>query len=280
VTRDNIIAVKLAGGLGNQLFQYAAGRAVCSRLGCRLTLDLSGLTAESAEQISRPYMLHALYVKADLHERGCDHSLEDYHERAYCYESEFSSIKPRTRLIGYFQSELYFAAFEDLLRQEIKIAVPTSSAFSSLAESIGTAKRPVSIHLRRGDFVKNPDTKTFHGTCQLDYYYKAMQIIEGLDSTRPTYIVFSDDRQEAVRMFAKLNSVVFAETPLESPWEDLFLMSSCRDNILANSSLSWWASWINPNPKKLIVAPRRWVSPEAMRRLNTCDLYLEGTIII
>jgi hypothetical protein len=225
-------------------------------------------------------MLNALYIEADLHELNCHEIIEDYHERAYCYEPRFSSIKPRTRLIGYFQNELYFAAFADLLRQEIRIAVPKSSAFSILAESIEQAKRPVSIHLRRGDFVENPDTKTFHGTCQLDYYHKAMQIIEGLDSTRPTYIVFSDDRQEAVSMFAKLDSVVFAETPLESPWEDLFLMSNCHDNILANSSLSWWASWINQNPKKLIVAPRRWVSPEAMRNLNTCDLYLEGTIII
>jgi hypothetical protein len=222
-------------------------------------------------------MLHAINIVADM---NFDNNLREYYEKHYCYEPRFSSILPQTRLIGYFQNELYFAEFRDLLREEIRLAVPTSPQFVNLAKSIDSTERPVSIHLRRGDFISNPDTRAFHGTCQFDYYKKAIRIIEGLDSTTPTYFVFSDDRREAMKLFENVKSVIFVETPLDSPWEDLFLMANCRDNILANSSLSWWASWLNLNPEKLMVAPRRWVSPEAMRQLNTCDLYLEGTIII
>jgi hypothetical protein len=219
-------------------------------------------------------------IEAIVDTLKCYDNLLVYEERDYCYEARFNEIIAGTRLVGYFQSELYFGTYASQLRKELQLSAPGSSAFRELAETMGSSNYPVSIHLRRGDFATNPITRAFHGICGLDYYAKAMKIVESLGSCRPTYFVFTDDRPEATKMFDGLGSVVFAETPIERPWEDLFLMAKCRDNILANSSLSWWASWLNENPNKKMIAPRRWVSPETMRTLNTCDLYLEGTIII
>ena len=280
VTQSDIIAVQLSGGLGNQLFQYAAGRAASLRNNCRLALDLEGLRASGEEQIWRQYMLDVMKIEAFVDDAMCYEKLLDYNEQRYCFDAEFISIPPGTRLIGYFQSEMYFAPYRDRLRRELQLSVPVSAAFSGLVEKINSAEYPVSIHLRRGDFANNPNTKAFHGICGRDYYYKAMKIVEGLSGSRPTYFVFSDNRSEAMDMFGDLASVVPAETPIDRPWEDMFLMARCRDNILANSSLSWWASWLNSHPAKNMIAPRHWVSPETMRSLNTCDLYLEGTIII
>jgi hypothetical protein len=283
--QSDIISVRLAGGLGNQLFQYAAGRAVSLRNKCCLKFDLSRLQ-DPGFKTNRSYMLGVMNIDADIIDCTDDSNLTEYIEKSYCYDSEFTKLAAGTRLTGYFQSELYFAPFRRFLREELRLSVPVSAAFTSLAGAIKTAEYPVSIHVRRGDFVSDPGTRAFHGICGFNYYQKAIKIIDSFSTARPSYFVFSDDRAEAmrmfaaIRMFASLKSVTFAETPIDRPWEDLFLMAQCRDNILANSSLSWWASWLNSHRAKTTIAPRRWMSLRAMRSSNTCDLYLDGTIII
>jgi Glycosyl transferase family 11 len=280
MTQSDVIAVRLTGGLGNQLFQYAAARAASLRNDCRLALEFENLDSLGDGHPERAYMLDVLNINAIANGSARYNNLKEYTENTYCFDAEFLNIARGTRVSGYFQSELYFASYRDDLRREVKLIAPVSPAFSLLAETIRGADYSVSIHLRRGDFVTTPSTNAFHGICGRDYYVLAMAIIEGLRARKARYFVFSDDRAEAKRMFYDLDRVIFAETPIDRPWEDMFLMSLCSDNILANSSLSWWAAWRNDNPGKNIVAPRRWVSPEAMRTLNTCDLYLEGTIVI
>jgi hypothetical protein len=274
------VAVKLMGGLGNQLFQYAAGRAASLRLGCPLVLDLSPLKTRVEGEVERSYMLDVFRIEATLADESLREGWAEYYQPGYCFDPAFAEIGRGTRLNGYFQSEVFFAPWRERLRREIWCTAPLSAAYEQLARRLRAIPCTVSIHLRRGDFVTSPDTLRFHGICGPDYYAKAMRIIEGLRGAQPTYVVFSDDRGAAEALFGNLPSVLFSETPLGAPWEDLFLIAECRDHILANSSFSWWSSWLNHCRDKLIVAPRRWVSPEAMRQLNTADLYLEGTIII
>ncbi len=277
---SDAVAVVLSGGLGNQLFQYAAGRATSLRLDCPLVLDLSALEMSIEGQANRSYMLDAFGIKASIADASMRTGWVGYHQPGYCYDPAFANVGRGTRLNGYFQSEVFFAPYRERLREELRLVVPVSPSFTDLSTRIQDAAYPVSIHLRRGDFSANPNTLAFHGICGPAYYTKAMQIIEGISKADPTYVVLSDDRTQAQALFGDLPSVVFSETPPDKPWEDMLLKAQCRDHILANSSLGWWASWLNRSEKKTIVAPRRWVSAEAMRNLNTADLYLEGTIII
>jgi hypothetical protein len=274
-----VIAVRLTGGIGNQLFQYAAGKAASLRNNCPLALDLEGFRSTDG-RIPREYMLHVMNIDAIVDPSIVFEQLVDYSENSFFYEPRFNKLGSGTRLWGYFQSQLYFVPYEARLRRELQLSIPESHVFQELTKQIGSCFHPVSIHVRRGDYATNPPTRSFHGMCLTNYYHRAIKIIDSISHRPTTYFIFADDRMEAMSMFDGLKSAVFVETPIERPWEDLFLMAKCADHILANSSLSWWASWLNPKREKTIVAPRRWFAPETMRSFNTCDLYPEGAIIL
>ena len=116
----------------------------------------------------------------------------------------------------------------------------------------------ISIHVRRGDYVTNPTTTAFHGVCGVEWYANAAQLMETKISN-PTYFVFSDDYE-----WAKSNLKFSAETIFVPPSpdgqeaHDMSVMSLCQHNIIANSSFSWWAAWLNPNPNKIVIAPQKW----------------------
>jgi hypothetical protein len=209
-----------------------------------------------------------------------DPEWREYNQPAYCYDPDFEKIEPGTRLNGYFQSELFFEPYACQIRKELQIRSPLSLAYHEVSSRILVTDHPVSIHVRRGDFVTNLDTRKFHGICSSDYYVRAAQIVEGLSRTNLQYFVFSDDRMEAQSMLCKLGRVEIVDTPAHAPWEDLALISKCHHHILANSSFSWWSSWLNRSTQKIIVAPRHWVASETLRKLNTADLFRDGMILI
>jgi hypothetical protein len=126
----------------------------------------------------------------------------------------------------------------------------------------------VSIHVRRGDYVNNPKVNEYHGSLQSDYYLKAIEVINNKVSDSKFYI-FSDDI-EWVRdnMFGDLNAVFVKTTSDE---EDMYLMSKCKHNIIANSSFSWWGAYLNSNESKLVVAPVQWFKNAEMNE-KTLDL--------
>lgn len=273
------IAIQLAGGLGNQLFQYAAGRATSLRLGCDLLLDLSFLDFKEL-RVRRPYTLDAFQINAEIESTSSRKATwSEYRQPSYSFDREFCNITARTRLIGYFQSELFFKDYLDIIRLDLRLHVPVSVAFESVAAAIKASSNPVSVHLRRGDLVEDPRTGAVHGLCDNAYYEKARKVLEGL-AARPDYFIFTDDRGAADEVFKNVASRQIVRTPPEKPWEDVILMSHCQHHILANSSFSWWGSWLNPRQDKIVVAPRFWFARETLRTLNTADLYLDGTILI
>lgn len=279
VMTRNVIAIQLAGGLGNQLFQYAASRALSLRRNCDLLLDLSRLDCEEL-RVRRPYALDAFQISAEIESPGSRKATwSEYRQPAYCFDPRFCYITARTRLIGYFQSELFFKDYSDIIRADLRLHVPVSAAFESVAAAIKASSNPVSVHLRRGDLVEDPRTAAVHGLCDNAYYEKARKVLEGLVGG-PDYFIFTDDWGAADEVFKNLARRQIVRTPPDKPWEDLILMSLCRHHILANSSFSWWGSWLNPRRDKIIVAPRFWFAREALRTMNTSDLYLDGTILI
>jgi len=158
---------------------------------------------------------------------------------------------------GYWQTERYFADFKEEIRKQFKISRPLHSATLRLLTDI-LEKNSVGIHVRRGDYVHNRHTNAMHGTCPLQYYQKAVSfILEQQDNCH--LFVFTDDIPWVKRNMRLSDRQVIVELPEEVPdYEAMYLMSQCRHNIIANSSFSWWGAWLNKNPRKIVVAPRRW----------------------
>ena len=188
-------------------------------------------------------------------------------------ENGFSYSKiPYSRdlcIYGYFQSEKYFIHNKDYIRNLFAIDKKTYTKLLDKYNNILVDGALVSLHVRRGDYLNTPD---YHPTCTLEYYCDAMELFSDA-----TYLIFSDDI-----LWCKLNlplghKYIFVEG--NKDYEDLYLMSMCHHNIVANSSFSWWGAWLNENENKKVIAPRNWFGPAASH-LDTKDIYCKNWKIL
>jgi hypothetical protein len=299
---DPIVSVELMGGLGNQMFQYASGHALARRTGAALRLDLGHF----ARSDKRRYLLDCFAVPAPISQerspiawRGLPHWLvlrtfrrlglstrilldgwTIYDQPAVHFDAAFATIAPPVHLRGYFQSELYFRDVADEIRQLFTIRVAESTGFAAQRAAIAAAAWPVSIHVRRGDYVSDPAIGAMHGTCGEAYYRRAIALAERLAARPPTWFVFSDDMAAARAALAGVENAVYVEGDDARPWEDLALMAACRGHVIANSSFSWWGAWLDPRPDAWVIAPRQWFSPAHARTVSTADIYCPGWITL
>jgi Glycosyl transferase family 11 len=304
-----VITVSLIGGLGNQMFQYAAGKALAERHGVALALDLSGF----GNYALRSFLLDRLSVpEADLasvSEAGAgkpaNHfvrslwkqridrmlgrvglpklapSANHYREPHFHYDPAFEGLGPQTSLFGYFQSERYFSSIAESLRGWLLPREPFGVAAAEVLGRIELCPLPVSIHVRRGDYL-NPGTAEFHGILGEPYYRQAIGRIEATLGEGMDFFVFSDDpaAAEQVLNFVPKSRLNHVRGDPERPWEDMALMARCRHHVTANSSFSWWGAWLNRSPDKIVVAPRAWFAPAELKKLNTTDLYPPGWFLV
>ncbi len=276
-----ILISHLTGGLGNQLFQYAAAFALARRSGASLGIDTScyDYTHEAgrdyqlphfsiADPVITPSRTSRFAYKLSSAERTGLRSiaaitrtalgLTDIHEaEAYHYHPiQLPSPAPaRVRLRGYWQSPRYFEDAQDALRQSLAFAHPLSDAAQQIDARIQSANSPVSLHVRRGDYLRvRPEA-----VLPIAYHQKAIDHL-AQSVADPTYVVFSDDITWARTHLPLPGEPVFvtADAPLPAH-EDLRLMSRCRHHIIANSSFSWWGAWLNPLPDKRVIAPKFWL---------------------
>lgn len=273
--------VALSGGLGNQMFQYALGRSLSAQSGADLVLDLRPVESDS----HRRYSLDAMRIKAKI---GADRELVPLpgmlarklklrfpvRGARYVIESglAFNPGVHVKSLPSYFwgnwQSEKYFQQVADLIRDDFCLRAPLSPAREAVARDIRSALS-VAVHIRRGDYVNNPKTNAYHGTLSSLWYERAAKHIEGLVG-KPRYYIFSDDPQWAKAHLAGIQDARFIDPQTDGKdAEDLHLMSLCEHQIIANSSFSWWAAWLNRNGNKQVIAPLKWFSAA---RLDTRDL--------
>jgi hypothetical protein len=232
-----VITIKLKGGLGNQMFQYAFGRNLSYQQKIALRLDKSFLNRPIWQKIigitPRKYELNEFNIKAKLTETKSKNYLEDY-----------------------WQNEKYFKNIRNILLKDFTLK-KESSDFKKLAKNIFQTNS-VSIHIRRGDYAKSWKTKKYHGLISLNYYQKAYKIIiKKVDN--PAFFVFSDDTNW-VKKNLKINHPIIYVSCFNklTNAEELILMSICKHNIIANSSFSWWGAWLNKNSSKIVIAPKRW----------------------
>jgi len=292
-----MILVEIMGGLGNQMFQYAAGRSLALRLGTVLKLDLTSLEESREGFALRPYGLSCFRIAADiatpedvttllgnkpiynilraklLKRLGLRWKLPClYREPHYHYDTNFECLPDNTWLSGYWHSENYFSSIRQLIMEEFSCYEPLTDQNQKIADCIANTQS-VSIHVRRGDYVTDPVTSQFHGTCSLDYYKDAVaEITRRTDN--PHFYIFSDDHSWVKEHLLLDHPTTFVDcNGPDKSYEDLRLMSLCRHNIIANSSFSWWGAWLNRNPSKTVMAPRRWFNnPD----LDTKDLIPSG----
>ena len=274
-----MIIVQLTGGLGNQLFQYAMGRALSDRSKDTLMLDINSYSWDTLRKYELGvFNIKVLYAKKEEIERVKQSKaffkdrflnklkrtplpyfrLSYLKEQSFKYDKNYINFKSKSVYIeGYWQSENYFKSIRNILLKEIFIEDASFSSYMlEYKSSIRQTKNSVSIHIRRGDYVSNTQTTAFHGLCGLEYYRNAMQHIEQ-SIPNPTYFVFSDDKAYVKEVFSgKQHIIIIENVPYD--YEELFLMSYCNHHIIANSSFSWWGAWLNDSSKKQVIAPARW----------------------
>ncbi len=239
-----MITVKMMGGMGNQMFQFAFGLAQARRLGVGLQLDASHQDRPfSLRQWLLPNVPYAKMAPTVL-ERGMNYD-----------QALVDSIKDGDVLRGYWQNERYFQLVEKELRE---IFMPSESPFDSAAFSQTVARmidtHSVAVHVRRGDYLIEPH-KSYHGVLDLGYYNQAFNEVYNRMAA-PHFFIFSDDPQW-VRQHFSGDNITMIEPGKEA--EDMHLMSFCKHAIIANSSFSWWGAWLGDNRKdRVVISPEKW----------------------
>lgn len=262
--------VVLRGGLGNQMFQYAAGRCVEERTGAPLLLDATLISAEAI----RSYALDQLGIAAEMTDDtsvdpypiACDSDLLAQYVRSkygvavlaesgHEFNDELSGVRAGSVLYGYWQSERYFEEIGDAIRAELtpESLGPAATEALSLIEA---SPAPVAVHVRRGDYAADPQKRSDHGLMGVDYYYAASEAVANR-VVNPEFFVFSDDPEwcaSDLRLAGPMKIVSGDTTQID----DLGLMARCSHFVIANSSYSWWGAWLGDRPGSVIVTPAKW----------------------
>jgi hypothetical protein len=268
-----MIIVRLKGGLGNQLFQYACGRALAERNHDTLTLDTSALdTADTIGNIYRPFSLEQFTITAEKASEAdlarlapkpwlLKRLLKKVHtkitgDKTIVFDPTVLAKRGDIYLDGYWQSPRYFSDIRDTLLQEFTLKQPLSSTGLAYQNQI-TTSAAVALHVRRGDYATNPRVHQEFGLCSTNYYTSAIEHIRA-QVPQATFFVFSDDIPWVKEHLPLGDSTVYIEGTDLTDASELALMSQCQHNIIANSSFSWWAAWLNQNPAKRVIAPTPW----------------------
>lgn len=269
-----MIIANLTGGLGNQMFQYAFGRAIAERNKTQLKLhftnallntprefelDLFNITASLASKddlskmgiIQNPMVNRVLYL---VDERfGIQLNKHIITERfPYTYNKKHTEISDDHYLQGYWSHTAYFEQIEDILRKEFTPKKPLDEKNTKIIEQIKKTNS-VSLHVRRGDYITNKTGPRFVG---IEYYKTTIESMND-QLKNPTYFVFSDDINWCKDNLSPLlpKTVFIDHNTGRASYKDLILMSNCKHNITANSTFSWWGAWLNPNKSKIIISP-------------------------
>ena len=265
--RAKRIHVRLQGGLGNQLFIWAAGFALATRLGATLTVDddLIPKLNRNSRLDNRKFELGYFGIRRASRMRAPRRFYPHFSEQGFDYDSRFSAIKSSVVLNGYFQSWRYMEGLENSIRDFLVVNAQSSSVLEALKKKLG-AEPWVGVHVRRGDYLRVGVLNVVGP----EYYRKAVPLVKD-GSGAERVVVFSDDVGIARDVVPGADHYI-GSGELESPPDTLMLMSEASAFVGANSSLSWWASFLSSRPAALNVFPSKWFSDSS---ISTPDLLIE-----
>ena len=290
-----MIIVKLMGGLGNQMFQYATARALAVDRNSKLILDTSLYSKSTDVYSTRKLGIFNFSINAQpLSSKSVVFKfiISLYKKLAIIspfmfkgYVSE-NGLKYDSRLHdkhifyldGYWQCEKYFLHHADLIKKDFQIIHPISKENCSWIRYISQVNS-VCLHVRRGDYISDVDAKKIHGVLVgedgLRYYRLAIEYMSS-KIEKPVFFVFSDDIQ-----WVKENIDIEYETHYinhngyERDYEDLRLMATCKHFIIANSSFSWWGAWLGNYDNKIVICPKRWFADSDMETDIICSDWIK-----
>ena len=281
-----MVIVKIMGGLGNQMFQYAFARALSNK-GKRVLLDCSGFLSQTNGDTIRAYELDKFNIKID---KASKNQIVPYYnklqqflyyigritgtklskifmEKKHCYILELLDLDNKY-FIGYWQTEKYFESIRNELLNELSFESSFNTCLLSeknkeLRKEILSEKNAVAVHVRGGDYNTPKNKSTYGNICTKEYYQKALEYIEK-NTQEAAYYLFTNDVDFAKEIMPLNNqNIKIVDWNLgDDSWIDMYMMSICKHNIIANSSFSWWGAWLNQNIDKIVIAPAKWQNGE------------------
>ncbi|MES3005356.1 MAG: alpha-1,2-fucosyltransferase [Patescibacteria group bacterium] len=282
-----MIYIQIKAGLGNQMFEYAFGRALSLEQGKPLALDLSWYDNHAGRDTPRKYLLDKYNIQARI---AVPREIEKFNTplkkllrkiyRRLVYKKDnvyrASLMKSRGSYFeGHWANERFFKKHKDVIRADLSLKYPLTAFSSSVLSEIKTYKEKgfatVSVHVRRGDCVTNPHAASYQGTVDTSYYDKSYEyLVEKFGEEKLVFFIFSDDIEWAranVLTKAKTTCVSRPEIP---DYEELYLMTQCDNHVIANSTFSWWGAWLNANPDKIVIAPKQWLKDTSFDTSDVC----------
>jgi len=284
------IIIKLAGGLGNQMFQYAFGRNLAIKRNFSLYLDPFGLQNYATP---REYGLRRFNISANLlekefvpnimsriikkiNEKKKILSLDFLYrwfpnliwqiekEKNLSYSKSYQYIYSNCVFEGFWQNQNYFSEIKDTLMIDFSLSGNLSLKNLQYFQEINKTEDSVAIHIRRGDYINNKANLSVYSYCGKKYYYAGVTLMSQQVKS-PHLFIFSDDILWAKKNLRfDLPSEYIEGECQDQDIEELILMTNCKHHIIANSSFSWWGTWLCKNPDKIVIAPKSWFVDERM----------------
>lgn len=273
---ENSIIVNLAGGLGNQLFQYSAGQALSVRNKLPLFLNLEFFEKSR----DRKYELEQLRITANILPRdqriqmkyqprrtralrnalallSRPRHVHYVHELSPGYDHRLLQLNGPVILNGWFQSEKYFFGISDILNAEFQLKDAAGLEMHPFYRNM-QCENAVSVHVRRGDYYSNPAYQKLYGPFPFRYYEEAFRRIQ--EYVRNAHFFIFTDEPDWVKENMPIDHphTLIENTGGRSAAMDLMCMAACRYFIIANSTFSWWAAWLSTFKDKIVIAPKRW----------------------
>ncbi|MCX4350026.1 MAG: alpha-1,2-fucosyltransferase [Lachnospiraceae bacterium] len=263
-----MIIVEVCGGLGNQMFQYALYTKLKIQ-GKEVKLDLTSFDQRHA---FRKYELDIFKVD---YETACKSEIRKYKKtgllRRWLKRSSDENIYVENLdigyqpvifdyrdkyLQGYWQCEKYFEDIRNILLKKYTFPVIGQGKCRKILEQIQNIES-VSLHVRRGDYLNENNWKAYGNICTLDYYQRAVAYVRKKVPAAVFFLFTNDIAWVKENIYE--DGMIIVDCNLESQdYQDMYLMSQCKHNIIANSSFSWWGAWLNQNTDKIVIAPSRW----------------------
>ena len=289
----DMVIVQLTGGLGNQLFQYAAGRSLSIYHNVPLLLDSSSFYRKTISELEIPrdfelYQFEGVKEKiispAELaatidlkNEKSFFTRIRPKYKRQiytcpfFHYDSNFFKSRKTVYLKGGWQSEKYFSPYKDIIFQSMQLKPDVIRPVAEKARLI-KEKPSVGVHIRRGDYLRMKVILEWHGVMSKEYYARGFETIHK-EKGDFSVLYFTDDPEWVQKeLMPVMNGEIVSSSISQNHFQDFHLLSICHHNIIANSSFSWWAAWLNANPDKRVIAPQKWFN---QAKLDTRDLIPE-----
>ena len=273
------VVVKITGGLGNQLFQYAAAQNICISQKANLVFEISHYDNQNPNESIRKFALDSFGLNYKIIITKKEHNIfykftrfENYlyffmkkifYEKINQYNPEYEKLKAPIHLIGHFQSIKYFNKHKTEIRNSLNLReIQKMLKVKHYENLIYSVANTVSVHFRRTDFVKDKFGEVAGCELPLTYYYESIKIL-GQILKEFSLIIFSDDIQWVKANFKFEVPIYYVEEEFDAVNDngvaDLYLMSKCNNHIIANSTFSWWGAFLNSNLEKIVVSPKWWV---------------------